>query len=89
MYGDIWIKLYKKHKIKNDYTISAEKENTEQSLYEAYKHLDISAPIWSKKNFSEWENHNITRFFADDFMDEFPYDSMELVFILHEEKNNL
>lgn len=84
MQGKVWAKLHKKTKIVKDFSITIEKSKIERELSEVCKHFDISSPMWSNKNNSEWENYNITRFYKDDFIDDFPYDNLEIVFIADE-----
>lgn len=81
MQGKIWAKIHKKSKIVKDAYEVTTKEDTESSLREICKQFDVSVPMWSNKNHMQWEEHNITRFFKDDFIDDFPYDNLEISFI--------
>lgn len=82
MNSRVWIKLIKDTKIVKDIIFEASKSSIQDDLLEKCKELDISQPLWSKKNIRDWQNHGITRFFESDFIDEFPYDSMEITFVV-------
>lgn len=89
MKNRIWIKLYSNNKIVKDIIFECDKDNVKDALLEQCKHLDISQAIWSSKNSREWQNHGITRFSKEDFIDDFEYDIMEICYLIDNTKKSI
>lgn len=84
MQGKIWAKLIKKTKIIKQSTQDGSRDSVQDAMYQICKDFDISQPMWSNKNQRDWENHSMTKFIKDDFIDEFPYDLLEINYLFEE-----
>ena len=72
----IWMTLYRKQRPVHHETIS--NDTLEGAMTEIAKKWDIGQPIWLPKHEREWEAFSFTRFRADDFVESFPYDMLEV-----------
>lgn len=77
----LWAKILKDRKILKDYTIKIE-DFSYDSLYEYLKelcyNLKIETPLILQKHKNQFEEYNMTKFSADDFIDFIDFDSLTL-----------
>ena len=77
----IWVRLIRHGRIMKQVTIPAVFENPFPALEKAMEKLDVSNPLWSSKNQSEWDVFFQTRFYPEDFMESVSFDRMEIEYI--------
>ena len=82
----MWIKLWDRNKMKQDTVIEIDNDDTRthkvfQALEQACYHFDLSVPIWLDKNIEEFQRVSKTRFYGDSFMEDIPFDAMEVQII--------
>ena len=80
----MWGKLWKdNHLVRDtvnnisDYSLSRT-QLVVQSLEEICYQFDLSQPIWLDANIREFQRHDKTRFSRDNFVEEIPFDYLEL-----------
>lgn len=61
----------------SDYSLSRT-QMVFQSLEEICYQFDLSQPIWLDANIREFQRHDKTRFSRDNFVEEIPFDYLEL-----------
>ncbi len=61
-----------------DYSEETRTHKIMNALTSACNELDLSVPIWLQSNISEFQRSAKTRFRADSFIDEVPFDYLEL-----------
>ncbi len=79
----IWFKLMKDNRLLRDTTIADESEDTRthkifRALDAVCMEFDLAKPIWLDSNISEFKRHAKTRFRQDSFIEQVPFDFMEL-----------
>ena len=79
----IWFKLMKDNRLLRDTTIADESEDTRthkifRALDAVCMEFDLGKPIWLDSNISEFKRHAKTRFRQDSFIEQVPFDFMEL-----------
>jgi len=80
----LWAKLYKNQHLCNDTVIENDSAdvNRTKKIFDALEQVcykfDLSKPIWLDNNVSEFQKVSKTRFNADNFIDSFPYDFLEI-----------
>ena len=82
----LWGKLYKNNKIINDLVIEDDSNETRtRKVFSAISALclafDLSEPIWLRSNIAEFKRLKKTRFSQDNFIDQIPFDHMEIQII--------
>lgn len=79
----IWFKLFKDNRMLQDLSITDDKEDTRthkifHALDEACYEFDLSKPIWLDNTVAEFKRHAKARFYQDSFIDEIPFDYLEI-----------
>lgn len=80
----MWIKIFKDNRLLKDTVISEkDPEMTRTSkvfhaLSEACLLFDLSQPLWLDANIREFKRHNKTRFNQDNFVEDIPFDFVEI-----------
>lgn len=79
----IWFKLFKDNRMLQDLSITDDKEDTRthkifHALDEACYEFDLSKPIWLDNTVTEFKRHAKARFYQDSFIDEIPFDYLEI-----------
>lgn len=79
----IWFKLFKDNRMLQDLSITDDKEDTRthkifRALDEACYEFDLSKPIWLDNTVAEFKRHAKARFYQDSFIDEIPFDYLEI-----------
>lgn len=81
---ELYVKEVKKGKRLRDFTVVDSREGVNRtrkildSLEKACYSLDIAVPIWLKSNENEFKKYSMTRFNQDSFIDEVPFDFLEI-----------
>ncbi len=80
----MWCKLFKdNHLLKDtvivvtDHTMSRT-DKVFHCVSEACIQFDLSQPIWLSSNIREFQRHNKTRFYQDNFVEEISFDYLEV-----------
>ncbi len=79
----IWFKLIKDNRLLKDTTVTDESEDTRthkifRALDEVCLEFDLGKPIWLDSNISEFKRHAKTRFRQDSFIEQVPFDFLEM-----------
>lgn len=80
----MWGKLWKDNHLVRDTVINISDYSLSrtqmifQSLEEICYQFDLSQPIWLDANIREFQRHDKTRFSWDNFVEEIPFDYLEL-----------
>ncbi|HIT43117.1 MAG TPA: hypothetical protein IAB60_13655 [Candidatus Caccovicinus merdipullorum] len=80
----MWGKLWKDNHLVRDTVINisdyslSRTQMVFQSLEEICYQFDLSQPIWLDANIREFQRHDKTRFSRDNFVEEIPFDYLEL-----------
>ena len=79
----IWGKIWKDNHLLKDLVIENGTDDTRthkvfQALEEICYAFDLGKPIWLQSNISEFQKHSRTRFRRDSFIEEIPFDFLEI-----------
>lgn len=79
----LWGKIFKDNHMLRDTVIEDDRNDTRthkifDSLDQICYDLDLGKPIWLDSNIQEFKRHNKTRFYQDSFIEEIPFDYLEL-----------
>ena len=82
----IWFKEWKNNRLVKDTVIEdySEESRTHKvfaALDAACREFDLSSPIWLESNISDFKRAAKTRFRADSFIEEIPFDYLEIMVI--------
>ena len=79
----LWGKIFKDNNMLRDTVIEDDRNDTRthkifDSLDQICYDFDLGKPIWLDSNIQEFKRHNKTRFYQDSFIEEIPFDYLEL-----------
>lgn len=79
----LWAKEWKDNHMLQDTTICDGSEDTRthkifRAIEEACYAFDLGKPIWLDRNIDEFRRHAKTRFYQDNFVEEIPFDYLEI-----------
>lgn len=79
----LWAKIFKDNRILKDTTISDYSQETRthkifNALDEVCYEFDLGKPIWLENTVNEFKRHAKTRFYQDNFVEEIPFDYLEI-----------
>lgn len=79
----LWVKQWKDNRMVKDKTICDGTEDTRthkifRAIEEACYDFDLGKPIWLDRNIDEFRRHGKTRFYQDNFVEEIPFDYLEI-----------
>ena len=80
----IWMKIFKENRLIQDTVITEYDPGMSRTakifhaVTEACIVFDLSEPIWLDSNIREFQRHNKTRFSQDNFVEEVPFDYLEI-----------
>lgn len=79
----LWVRLFKDNHMLRDTVICDESEESRthkvmESLEKACYEFDLAKPIWLKPNVKDFQVHSKCRFTQDSFIEEVPFDYMEI-----------
>ena len=79
----IWFKLMQDNRLLRDTTVTDESDETRThkifgALEAVCYEFDLGKPVWLDANIEEFKRHTKTRFSQDCFMEEIPFDFLEM-----------
>lgn len=79
----IWGKIWKNNHMLRDTVIQDDREDTRthkifHALDEICYEFDLGKPIWLDSTVSEFKRHSKARFYQDNFIEEIPFDYLEI-----------
>ena len=80
----MWMKIFKENRLVQDTVIALDDPDMSrtakvfQAVADASLIFDLSQPIWLDPNIREFKRHNKTRFTQDNFVEEIPFDFLEI-----------
>ena len=79
----IWFKVFKENRLLRDTVIENTQNETRthkifQALEEVCYQFDLGKPIWLDATVSEFKRHAKARFTQDHFVEEIPFDYLEI-----------
>lgn len=80
----MWMKIFKENRLVQDTVITLDDPDMSrtakvfQAVADASLIFDLSQPIWLDTNIREFKRHNKTRFTQDNFVEEIPFDFLEI-----------
>ena len=77
----LWVRLMKKHRIDRQATRACVFADARDALTEICRELDVPRPIWLPKHEREFESFRMTGFTRDHFLEDVPFDRLEIEII--------
>lgn len=80
----MWMKIFKENRLVQDTVIALDGPDMSrtakvfQAVADTSLIFDLSQPIWLDTNIREFKRHNKTRFTQDNFVEEIPFDFLEI-----------
>lgn len=79
----LWGKIWKDNRLLHDTVFEEESEDTRthkvfRGLEEICYRMDLSKPMWLDKTVAEFKQHAKARFYQDNFIEEIPFDYLEI-----------
>ncbi|MDY2819110.1 MAG: hypothetical protein SOT36_02820 [Hominisplanchenecus sp.] len=79
----IWGKIWKNNHMLRDTVIEDDRDDTRthkifHALDEICYAFDLGKPIWLDSTINEFKRHSKARFYQDNFIEEIPFDYLEL-----------
>ena len=82
----LWARMIVKHRIVQQMTVPCAWSGEEDALVEICREMDIPCPLWLNKHRNEFENFRHTSFSPDHFMEDVPFQKLEIEFLDDEGK---
>ena len=83
----LWARIIRKHRIERQDTRTCAWEDAEEALTELCPEFDIPRPLWLNKHYREFEEFRRTQFLPEHFMEEVPFQRLEIEFLEDDEKS--
>lgn len=82
----LWGRIFKENKLLKDTVIANDREDTRthkvfDALDEICYEFDLGKPIWLESNVRDFKMHAKTRFTQDSFIEQIPFDYLEIQII--------
>ena len=77
----LWVRIIKGHRIVRHDTVECAWGGQREALISMCKKFDIPAPMWLTKHEREFEDFRRTAFLRADFVEEVPFDRLEVEFL--------
>ena len=77
----LWVRMIKHHRVQKQETPECTWENIGETLTEVCRTWDVPRPIWLGKHEREMNDFRRTAFTAEHFMEEIPFDRLEIEFL--------
>jgi len=77
----IWVRLMHKTRIDRDTTVECTLDDWQEALEEACHKLDVPRPLLLPRHERDWNEFSQARFLKEHFMEDVPFDRMEVEFI--------
>lgn len=79
----LWGKIWKDNHLLQDMVFEDDSNDTRthkifRGLEKICYNFDLSNPIWLEKTIAEFKRHDKTRFYQDNFIEEIPFDYLEI-----------
>ena len=79
----LWAKEWKNNRMIKDTVIEDNRDDTRthkvfDAINEVCLQFDLGQPIWLESNVSEFKRHSKARFSQDNFIEEIPFDYLEI-----------
>lgn len=79
----LWVKVFKDNRMLKDTTICDDTEDTRthkifNALDQACYEFDLGKPMWLDSTIAEFKRHAKARFYQDNFVEEIPFDYLEI-----------
>ena len=79
----LWGKIYHNNRMTGDLTVQDPSEDTRthkvlHAIQTICLHFDLPAPLWLSSNIREFRQRSRTRFGQDSFIEEVPFDYLEI-----------
>ena len=79
----LWGKIWLDNRLLKDTTICDDSQDTRthkifRALDEICAQFDLGKPIWLDSNIREFQRHSKTRFTQDNFIEQIPFDFLEI-----------
>lgn len=79
----LWGKIWKDNRLLNDTVFEEESEDTRthkvfRGLEEICYRMDLGKPMWLDNTVAEFKQHAKARFYQDNFIEEIPFDYLEI-----------
>ena len=74
----LWVKTIRHHRTDRQATVPCTRADAHGALHEACHTLDLSVPIWLDSTIREFQLHHKARFTQDAFLEEIPFDYLEI-----------
>ncbi|EET62705.1 hypothetical protein BRYFOR_05055 [Marvinbryantia formatexigens DSM 14469] len=79
----LWGKIWQDNRLQRDTTICDDSQDTRthkifRALDEICTQFDLGKPIWLDSNIREFQRHSKTRFTQDNFIEQIPFDFLEI-----------
>lgn len=79
----LWGKIWQDNRMQKDTTICDDTQDTRthkifHALDEICAQFDLGKPIWLDSNIREFQRHSKTRFTQDNFIEQIPFDFLEI-----------
>ena len=89
MAAGIWVRLMRKTKIDRDVTVPGTQEEWREALEKACHDRDVPHPVLLPRHERDWAEFSQARFLRDQFMEDVPFDRMEVEFIDPDKKKRI
>lgn len=77
----IWVRLMRKTRIEKDTTVACAPDAWQEALDAACRQLDVPRPLLLPRHERDWAQFSQARFLKEHFMEDVPFDRMEVEFI--------
>ena len=77
----LWAKIIRRQRIERQDTAECALEEVQDALTELCREFDIPRPLWLNKHSREFEEFRRTRFLPEHFMEEVPFQRLEIEFL--------
>lgn len=77
----LWARIIVKHRIARQTTAPCEWGGQEEALVEICREFDIPCPLWLNKHEREFEDFRHTSFLPEHFMEEVPFQKLEIEYL--------
>ncbi len=80
----LWAKIYKNNHMLNDMVVSNDDPDMSRTakIFSAVDEIclafDLSSPIWLETTVKDFQRHDKTRFYSDNFVDSIDFDYLEI-----------
>lgn len=86
MPAGIWVRLIKKNRIERDATVCCARADWQEALNAACRQLDVGKPMVLPRHERDFSQFSQARFLQEHFLEDVPFDRMEVEFIDPDQK---